>query len=62
MCATRVSVETLKAFEPIGSLPDARLNDLAGHCQLETIAGTPTRFWFAASPVRRSIFFAASSP
>jgi len=37
MCATRVSVETLKAFEPIGSLPDARLNDLAGHCQLETI-------------------------
>jgi rhodanese-related sulfurtransferase len=32
-----VSAETLKGFEPIGSLPDARLNELAGLCQLETI-------------------------
>lgn len=37
MCAARVSVETLRTFEPIGSLPDARLNQLAGLCQLETI-------------------------
>jgi rhodanese-related sulfurtransferase len=37
MCATRVNAETLKAFQPIGSLPDARLNELVGHCHLETI-------------------------
>jgi rhodanese-related sulfurtransferase len=37
MCATRVSAETLKAFEPIGSLPDARLDEIAGLCQLETV-------------------------
>jgi rhodanese-related sulfurtransferase len=37
MCATRVSAETLKGFEPIGSLPEARLNELAGLCQLETV-------------------------
>ena len=38
MCAARVSVETLKAVEPIGSLPDARLSELAGLCQLETVS------------------------
>jgi rhodanese-related sulfurtransferase len=32
-----VSAETLRGFEPIGSLPEARLNELAGLCQLETI-------------------------
>lgn len=37
MCATRVSAETLRGFEPIGSLPEARLNELAGLCQLETV-------------------------
>ena len=38
MCAAKVSVETLKAVEPIGSLPDARLSELAGLCQLETVS------------------------
>ena len=37
MCAARVSVETLRTFEPIGSLPDERLSQLAGLCQLETV-------------------------
>jgi rhodanese-related sulfurtransferase len=37
MCATRVSAETLKTFQPLGSLPEARLDELAGHCLLETI-------------------------
>jgi rhodanese-related sulfurtransferase len=37
MCATRVSAETLKTFEPMGSLSDARLNELAGLCQLQTV-------------------------
>jgi rhodanese-related sulfurtransferase len=32
-----VEIETLKAFEPIGSLPDARLTELAGLCRLETV-------------------------
>jgi hypothetical protein len=38
MCAARVSIETLKTFEPIGSLSDARLNQLAGLCEMETVA------------------------
>ena len=38
MCAARVSVETLKTFEPFGSLPVARLNELTGLCQLETVS------------------------
>jgi rhodanese-related sulfurtransferase len=37
MCATRVSVETLRKFEPIGSLPESRLTEIAGLCELETI-------------------------
>lgn len=37
MCAIRVSVETLRTFEPIGSLPEARLSEIAGLCQLETV-------------------------
>jgi len=32
-----VNAETLKAFEPLGSLSDARLDELAAHCQLEAI-------------------------
>src|SRR5260221_13694111 len=38
MSAARVSVEMLKGVEPLGSLPEARLNDLAGVCQLETVS------------------------
>jgi rhodanese-related sulfurtransferase len=37
MCATKVSPQTLRAFEPVGSLPEARLDELAGLCKLETI-------------------------
>src|SRR5262245_40436820 len=44
MAATRVSVETLRAFEPIGSLPDARLSEIAGLCQLETIGRNSDAF------------------
>ena len=38
MCAARVNVETLKAFEPLASLPVARLSELTGLCQLETVS------------------------
>jgi rhodanese-related sulfurtransferase len=34
MCAVRI--ETLKALEPVASLPEARLNELAGLCHVET--------------------------
>src|SRR5258707_15777715 len=34
MCAVRI--ETLKALEPMGSLPEARLNELVGLCRTET--------------------------
>ena len=37
MCAARVSVEVLRNFEPLGSLPDTRLNELAGLCQVEPV-------------------------
>src|SRR5262245_56755795 len=37
MCATKVTVDTLRTLEPIGSLPEARLGELAGLCRLETI-------------------------
>src|SRR5262245_51184325 len=37
MGATKLNVETLRAFEPIGSLPEARLKELAGLCHLETV-------------------------
>src|SRR5260221_5182704 len=33
MCAVRI--ETLKALEPIASLPEARLNELVGLCRTE---------------------------
>src|SRR5256885_16879239 len=36
MCATRVRIETLKALEPVASLPEARLHELAGLCRVET--------------------------
>jgi len=38
MCAARVSVDTLRTFEPIGSLPESRLKELADVCQLETVS------------------------
>ena len=38
MCAAKVSIETLKSLEPIGSLPEARLNELASVCRLESIS------------------------
>lgn len=37
MCASRVRIETLGALEPIASLSEARLNELAGLCQLESV-------------------------
>ena len=37
MCAARVDIETLRSLEPIGSLPETRLKELAGLCHLETI-------------------------
>ena len=37
MCATRVRTETLGALEPIASLSEARLNELAGLCSLEIV-------------------------
>ncbi len=36
MCATKVRVETLKALEPIASLSEARLGELAGLCYMES--------------------------
>src|SRR3989442_5287188 len=36
MCATRVRIETLKALEPVASLPEARLHELVGLCHVET--------------------------
>src|SRR5882724_13241005 len=38
MCAAKVSVETLRRFEPIGSLPDARITELTDLCMLETVS------------------------
>jgi rhodanese-related sulfurtransferase len=38
MCATKLNVDTLRALEPIGSLPEARLKELAGLCHLETVS------------------------
>jgi rhodanese-related sulfurtransferase len=37
MCANKVSVETLRALEPLASLSDARLNELAGLARVEII-------------------------
>ena len=37
MCATRVRIETLGVFEPIASLSEARLDELAGLCHLESV-------------------------
>jgi rhodanese-related sulfurtransferase len=37
MCAAKVRVETLRNLEPIASLPEARLDELAGLCRVETI-------------------------
>lgn len=38
MCATRVRVEILGALEPIASLSEARLDELAGLCHLESVS------------------------
>ena len=37
MCANRVSVETLRALQPLASLSDARLNELAGLARVEIV-------------------------
>jgi rhodanese-related sulfurtransferase len=37
MCAARVRIEVLGALEPIASLSEARLNELAGLCHLESV-------------------------
>jgi len=39
MCADRVSVETLRVLEPLASLSDARLNELAGLAHVEIVSG-----------------------
>lgn len=36
MGATKISIEMLRTLEPIASLSEARLNELAGFCQLES--------------------------
>src|SRR5882672_4586940 len=38
MCATTVRVETLMALEPIASLSEARLRELAGLCHMESVS------------------------
>jgi len=38
MCADRVPIETLKVLEPVASLPEARLKELAGLCRMETLS------------------------
>lgn len=38
MGADKVSIEILKSLEPMGSLPEARLDELAGLCRLETVS------------------------
>jgi len=38
MCAAKVSVETLRRFEPIGSLPAGRITELMDLCRLETVS------------------------
>ena len=50
MCAARVNVETLKTFEPFGSLPVARLNELAGLCLLETVGMNSDPFLVRSVP------------
>lgn len=37
MCATKVSIETLRTLEPIASLPETRLNELVDLCRVEII-------------------------
>jgi len=44
MCASRVRIETLKALEPVASLPEARLNELVGLCQVETASKNSNPF------------------
>ena len=44
MSANRVSIETLKTLEPIASLPEARLHELAGLCHVETASKNSNPF------------------
>src|SRR5437879_12630196 len=44
MCATRVRIETLKALEPVASLPEARLHELVGLCHVETASKNSNPF------------------
>jgi hypothetical protein len=54
-----VSIETLKSFEPIASMPEARLRELAGLCELETL-GKDSDPFAVRGKGRRSIWCAAS--
>ncbi len=44
MCANRVRIETLRALEPVSSLPEARLNELIGLCHVETASRNSNPF------------------
>src|SRR6266446_2160318 len=44
MCATRVRIETLKALEPVASLPEARLHELVDLCHVETASKNSNPF------------------
>src|SRR5437867_2262276 len=44
MCATRVRIETLKALEPVASLPEARLHELVRLCHVETASKNSNPF------------------
>jgi len=50
MCATKVNIETLRTLEPIGSLPDARLTELAALCPVETVGRDSDAFLVRGSP------------
>jgi rhodanese-related sulfurtransferase len=50
MCATKVNIETLRTLEPIGSLPDARLDELARHCHLRTVGKDSDPFLVRGNP------------
>jgi len=55
MCAAKVSIETLKSLEPIGSLPEARLKELASLCHLESISRNSDPF-LARGPAGQAFY------
>jgi rhodanese-related sulfurtransferase len=55
MCAAKVSIETLRSLEPIGSLPEARLNELAGLCRLEPVSRNSDPF-LARGPTDQAVY------